>query len=66
MLKKQKFLILLLMLAGLIGAVVSVAMVIRAVQWNEWGRVILYCVTTAISVKNTVLAIGKLKSGKSA
>ena len=65
MTKKQKISVLLL-LAGLIGAVVSVAMVIRAVQWSKWGRVVLYCVTAAISVENALLAIGRLKSGKSA
>lgn len=49
-------------LACMIGAGVSVAMVIRAVQWSEWGRVVLYCVTTGVCVEAAVLAIGKLKN----
>lgn len=46
---------------GIVGAALSVAMVIRAVQWSEWGRVVLYCVTTTVCVEMTVLSIGKLR-----
>lgn len=47
---------------GIAGAAVSVGMVISAVQFREWGRVVLYSITTAVCVEMTVLAIGKLKS----
>lgn len=65
MTKKQLFFVLLLLVAGIIGAALSVAMVIRGIQWREWGRVALYCVTAVISVENAVLVIGRLKSRKS-
>ena len=61
---KRKFLISFLIVAailGIIGTAVSVGMVIRAVQWREWGRVVVYCTTTAVCVEMTVLAIVKLK-----
>lgn len=61
---KRNFIISFLIIAailGIIGAAVSVGMVIRAVQWREWGRVVLYCVTTVVCVEMTVLAIVKLK-----
>ena len=61
---KRKFLISFLIAAailGIVGAAASIGMVIRAVQWREWGRVVLYCVTTAVCVEMTVLAIAKSK-----
>lgn len=66
---KQKLLtafLILAVIAGIGGAAVSVAMVIRAVQWSEWGRVVLYSVTMAVCVEMTVLAIGKLRNHENA
>lgn len=53
-------------IAGVAGAAISVTMVIRAVQWNEWGRVILYCVTAAVCVEMALLTIVKLKNKETA
>lgn len=52
-------------IAGICGAALSVAMVISAVQFSEWGRVVLYSVTTAVCVEMVVLAIGKLRGKES-
>ena len=54
-------LLILAALLGIAGAGVSVAMLIRAVEWSEWGRVIVYSVSLAVSVEISVLAIGKLR-----
>lgn len=65
----RKLLVVLLIaaaIAGICGAGLSVAMLIRALQWSEWGRVILYCGTTGICVEMTVIAIGKLKNKENA
>ena len=66
--KRQLFVLLMLFaaIAGAVGAAVSIAMVIRAVQWSEWGRVVLYSVTTAICVEMAVLSISKLKNKETA
>lgn len=50
-------------IAGFCGAGVSVAMLIRAIEWSEWGRVILYCGATALCVELALILIGKLKEG---
>ena len=66
---KQKAIFLLLLIAsiGCIGAAaLSVAMLISAVQFGEWGRVLVYSVTTAFSVEMAVLSIGKLKNKEKA
>lgn len=51
----------LVIIAGFAGAGVSIAMLIRAVQWSEWGRVIVYGVTLTVCVELAVILIGKLK-----
>ena len=58
-------LLILAVIAGIAGTAVSVGMVARAVQWSEWGRVVLYSVTLAACVEMAVLAFGKLRSKKS-
>ncbi len=58
----KKALLILAVIAGVAGAALSVGMVISAVQFSEWGRVVLYAVTTAVCVEMSVLAIGKLKN----
>ena len=55
--------LILVIVAGVAGAGLSVAMLIRAVEWSEWGRVILYSVTVAVCVEMVVLAVGKLREG---
>ena len=57
-------LLIIVSIVGIAGATRSVAMLIRAVQWSEWGRVVLYSVTTAVCVEITVFAASKLKSTK--
>ena len=59
-------LLILTAIAGVVGAAVSVGMVISALQFSEWGRVVLYSVTTAVCVEMTVLSVGKLRSKESA
>lgn len=59
--KLISILLILAALLGIAGAGVSVAMLIRAVEWNEWGRVIVYSVSLAAAVEISVLAIGKLR-----
>ena len=59
-------LLILIAISGVVGAAVSVGMVISALQFSEWGRVVLYSVTTAVCVEMTVLAVGKLRSKESA
>lgn len=66
---KSKWMFVLLtvgVIAGICGAGLSVAMLIRALQWSEWGRVILYCGTTGICVEMAVIAVGKLKEHEKA
>ena len=58
--------LILAVVAGIAGAALSVAMVISAVQFGEWGRVVLYSVTTAVCLEMALLAIGKLRSKESA
>lgn len=54
----------LLSVIGIAGAVLSVGMLISAIQASEWGRVVLYCVTLAACVELAVLNLPKLKSKK--
>lgn len=53
-------LLIIAIIAGIIGAALSVAMVIRAVQWSEWGRVVLYSCTMAACIEMTVISGAKL------
>lgn len=55
-------LLLLVVVAGVVGAAVSVAMLVRAVQWSEWGRVIFYSFIIALCVEMTVLSISRLRN----
>ena len=55
---------LLLAILGIVGAGLSVAMLISSVAFLEWGRVVLYSVTLAVCVEMAVLCISRLKSGK--
>lgn len=57
----KKLLFILLTVLGIVGAGLSVAMVISAVIQSEWGRVVLYSVTMAICIEMTVLSILRLK-----
>ena len=66
---KKKVLVVCLILAaiaGVGGAAVSVGLLISAVSFCEWGRVVLYSVTTAVCLEMALLAIGKLRSKESA
>ena len=49
---------------GIIGAALSVAMLITAVNASEWGRVVLYSVTLAVCVELSVINILNLKPRK--
>ena len=60
--KKIAFILLIIVaVIGVCGAGLSVAMLIRALQWSEWGRVLLYFLTTAVCVEMALLSVGKLK-----
>lgn len=64
----KKWLLTLLIVAaiiGIAGAALSVGMLISAVKFGEWGRVILYGFTTAVCIEMTVLSICKLKNWES-
>ncbi len=61
---RKKILSVLLTVFGGVGAGLSIAMLISAIQFSEWGRVILYCVTLAVCVELVVLNIAKLKPEK--
>ena len=52
-------------IAGVAGAVLSVVMVISAFQFSEWGRVLFYGVTMIICAEMAVLALLKLRSKES-
>ena len=43
-----------------IGVLLSVIMFISAIRFGELGRVILYAVTTIVSLEMGILAIGKM------
>ena len=58
----RKIFCVLFVLLGIVGAALSVAMVVRAVQFSEWGRVILYSVALGLCVEMAVLSGSKLKS----
>ncbi len=62
--KPRKVVLVLLTVLGAAGAVLSVGMLISAIRFLEWGRVILYCVTLAVSVELALLNILKLKPGE--
>lgn len=49
---------------GIVGAALSVGMLISAIKTFEWGRVVLYCVTLAVCVELAVLNIAMLKPKK--
>lgn len=49
---------------GILGAVLSVGMLVTAIDASEWGRVILYCVTLAVCVELAVINILNLKTKK--
>ena len=61
---KMKAIFVLLALIGLVGAALSVVMLISSIQFSEWGRVILYCVTLAVCVELIMLNIMNLKAKK--
>lgn len=50
---------------GIVGAALSVAMLISAIRFSEWGRVVLYSVTLAVCVEFAVMNILSLKPNKS-
>lgn len=61
MAKWIKTLLILAVIAGVVGVALSIAMIVRAVQWQEWGRVFLYLVTAIVSLEMIVLAVSKLR-----
>lgn len=56
----KKILSIILAVTGFFGAAFSVGMVITAINASEWGRVVFYCVTLAVSVELAVINIQKL------
>lgn len=62
--KLKNMLFVIMIVAGIIGAGLSVAMLISSVAFLEWGRVVLYSVTLAVCVEMAVLCISRLKSVK--
>lgn len=62
----KRIVFLLLALLGLVGAVLSLTMLISAVQFSEWGRVVLYSVTMAVCIEMAVVCFGKMKEPETA
>lgn len=56
---KKRLAFLLIGLIGIAGAVLSVVMLVSAIQFKELGRVILYLVTTVVCVEMTILSFLK-------
>ena len=60
--KWMKALLWLAVILGAVGIGLSVTMIVSAVQFMEWGRVILYFITGTVSLEILVLALAKLKN----
>ena len=60
----KKILSIIFAIIGILGAVLSVGMLVTAIDASEWGRVILYCVTLAVCVELAVINILNLKTKK--
>ena len=60
----KKILSIIFAIIGILGAVLSVEMLVTAIDASEWGRVILYCVTLAVCVELAVINILNLKTKK--
>ena len=58
--KRQFILYLLLALAGVLGTVFCVAMLVMAVIFSEWGRVIFYGTLAIFSIELACIMIYKL------
>lgn len=56
----RRFLLVLIALVGLIGVILSLIMLVTAIRFNEFGRVILYFTTLLICGEMSVIAIIKL------
>jgi len=62
--KPKKLGSIVLAVIGVAGAALSVCMLISAILFSEWGRVILYSVTLAVCVELAVLNVLQLKPKK--
>ena len=60
----KKMLLLCIGILFVLGAGLCVAMLVRAVQFLEWGRVVLYSVCLAVCVEAAVLSLTQLKENK--
>lgn len=60
----KKILFLLIGIICIVGAGLCVAMLVRAVQFLEWGRVVLYSVCLAVCVEAAVLSLLRIKGEK--
>ena len=60
--KWMKALLWLAVILGAVGIGLSVTMIVSAVQFMEWGRVVLYFITAIVSLEILLLALGKLKN----
>ena len=60
--KGMKALLWLAVILGAVGIGMSVTMIVSAVQFMEWGRVILYFITGTVSLEILLLALAKLKN----
>lgn len=54
---KKKVFSIIFSVLGVLGAALSVGMLISAIEASEWGRVVLYCVTVAVCVEFAVIHI---------
>lgn len=60
----KKILLLCIGILFVVGAGLCVAMLVSAVQFLEWGRVVLYSVCLAVCTEAAVLCLMQLKENK--
>ena len=60
--KWMKALLWLAVILGAVGIGLSVMMIVSAVQFMEWDRVVLCFITAIASLEILLLALGKLKN----
>ena len=59
--KGKKILLLVIGILCIAGTAACVAMLVSAVRFLEWGRVILYSVCLAVCVEAAILSLNRLK-----
>ena len=61
--KLKKICSIVLLVVSIIGVIASVVMLLSAIRFMEWGRVIAYFMTAAVSVELLIWSALKLRKG---